>query len=1231
MMKTIFSILFFSIGIGLMAQTVTDAEYNAQPDNNPFHSGGNMGNVNTYTGKAAISIPLYTVNFGELDIPINLVYNSEGIQVDQYASEVGLGWSLSSLGEIIKEVNGSYEDNEGRDNWKAYLQTLPQNLFTSDVPDYYTINSPNISGKFFIDTTFTVREIEGLNTANIMFTRSRTADSEIFKYGIVTNRQETGTICGPHPNGLFTYFFLNNYFYSCTGPASHTNYFDTQNIKIIKDKFTYNFSEFEHIRISTETKDVAFRDSQAFPPEGVSTSEMDYHTGLKLTEIKDNNTNNTLQISYRDLARLNGLRKADKVWSKLIHRVDNGFVTNYSRINKDFDVRTSEAYIRKLPTKIKTKDVEVVFNYDNAREDKITKNIILSEIPSGPAPGTEYVGPAWNATVINPLVQEPLLRSIMIKNNLGQIVMQYNFVYGYFDSGCSDADICKRLKLLAIEKGYGENNVNKETYKFSYYEDKALPKISSLSKDVFGFKSDIVESTIKDSYGFPIRPFSYQYTETRNGINLSYFSPLKVQALNPVMTSGEFEQGIASFENIRAWTLKTITYPTQGVQSFTYEPHEFDWKGTKIKGGGLRIKEISMLDPVLNKTLTTKYSYGDGQASSLPMVAADHDIAMGSPSSVVKESVSRTYSTLVNRSKGSYVVYPTSRKTDPDGGYTEFKYSSYTEYPEVQSYKWQIGGTDVNMNMDLYLFSKNAVASKMFNYDYLRGNLLNAKIYDKLGTLLKETEYQYLTTEYPSPPITEPKFHPRSRILYYPVTSNYEANFPGPEPQYTSSVIKRNNLVSIKEKNYLSGAIVNSEKNITYTDRYNLIKTITSSGPVNSDTQINNYAFEGNNPLLNGNVNYEQIKTGTDKKNGNEEVEKTKITHATLNGLVVPNTFSTFDYAANEWNNKLSFDIYDNKGNILQVSGPQGSSVVIWGYNQTKPIARIEGATYAQVMQAFGLDPASNVSYLQLEIVKKSDLDVDDASENQLLSELATFKSNPNLKPFQVSTESYDPLIGVKTITSVSGLKTKYVYDASNRVQKILDNDGKTVKEHKYNFAAVRYYNSEKKRTFAKNCGSSGVGTVVTYVVPENTYSSTSSQAEADSKAENDVNANGQNFANNNGTCTPFSCSIVGIIANWHYGTIYIDSASPANYKIKMEYNFQSGLDWQNGNGVLVGKITGNCLSSNVRYNSTYSSGVWGITVNPNGDIYVKFIPGATSAPPANNTVILLDFFLPIN
>ncbi|MFP3596899.1 DUF5977 domain-containing protein [Chryseobacterium sp. SIMBA_029] len=1223
MMKQLLSILCVSISLSFSAQTVTDAVYDAQPDSNPFHSNViASGSVNTYVGKADISIPLYTISFGGLEIPIKLMYNADGIQVDQYASEVGLGWTLSSVGEIIKEVNGNYEDNEGRDNWKAYLRMLDQVPLVTDFPDYYTVNSPTLSGKFFIDRDFNVRELEGYNTANITFTRAQPAEQEALKYGLVVDRKRMQD-CPQPPAGPFVYYHL----FTTTGLCDQVtpgNNFDTQQVKINKDKFTYTFSELERIQIATGTQDVAFRGLAG----GKSATTMSYNTGLKLTEIKDNTTKNVLQVNYQPLVRYNENVKYDKAWDKLVHRVDNGSVTNYTRAIKQYDVTTKEVYIKKLPSKIKTDDAEIIFIYENAREDKITRNMVLSEIPLAPA--VEYVGEIWGQSIVNPFVKEPLLKSILIKNNLGQVVMQYGFVYGYFSSGCTDADVCKRLKLLAVEKGFGENNQNKETYNFAYYEDKTLPKIASLNKDVFGFKNDIVESSIKDSYGFPIQPFLYQYKETRNNINLSYYSPLKVPALNPVMTSGQFEQGVSGLDNLQAWTLKSITYPTQGVQKYIYEPHEFNWKGSIIKGGGLRIKEVQMMDPITNKTLTTKYSYGSGQASSLPMVTSDEDIALSAPNQV-KSSISRSYSTFVNKSHGSYVVYPESRKIDPDGGYTDFKFSSYTEHPEVQNYNWQISGVNVNMAMDSYLFSKSSLASKMFNYDYLRGNILNTKISDKLGNLLKESQYIYSATEYPGPTLVEPTVFPKTRILYYPIASTYDANFQGLSAQYTSSLIKRNNLITVNEKDYLAGSTVSRQRSITYTNRFNLVKTITSSGPLNNDTRINDYAFEGNDALLSGDVNFEQLNTGSVRKNENEEVAKTKLTYAATNGLVAPNAQFTYDYGTNDWVKNISFDIYDSKGNIIQITGPQGSAVVIWGYKQTQPIARIEGATYAQVMQAFGLDPSSNTSYLQLEIVNKSNLDLDENSENQLLSELATFKNNPNLKDFQISTYSYDPMIGLKNNTAVSGLKTKYVYDGSNRLERVLDIDGKTLNEYKYNYSSTRFFNSEKKGTFAKDCGGSGIGSFSVYVVPENTYSSLSSQDDADNKAQNDVNTNGQNYANNNGTCSTFSCNIIPgpTVTNWHYASININSAMPTTYKVKMEYVYQSGLDWQNG--VLVGKITGTCLSPNVRTASTYSSGVWGITVNPNGDIYVKFLPGATSGPPANNTVILLDFTLPIN
>jgi hypothetical protein len=67
------------------------------------------------------------------------------------------------------------------------------------------------------------------------------------------------------------------------------------------------------------------------------------------------------------------------------------------------------------------------------------------------------------------------------------------------------------------------------------------------------------------------------------------------------------------------------------------------------------------------------------------------------------------------------------------------------------------------------------------------------------------------------------------------------------------------------------------------------------------------------------------------------------------------------------------------------------------------------------------------------------------------------------------------------------------------------------------------YYNAAQSQTFTRNnCASGFVGGLVTYTVPANTYSATTSQADANQLATNDMNANGQNYANANGTCTQF-------------------------------------------------------------------------------------------------------------
>ncbi|WP_205886150.1 DUF5977 domain-containing protein, partial [Escherichia coli] len=65
------------------------------------------------------------------------------------------------------------------------------------------------------------------------------------------------------------------------------------------------------------------------------------------------------------------------------------------------------------------------------------------------------------------------------------------------------------------------------------------------------------------------------------------------------------------------------------------------------------------------------------------------------------------------------------------------------------------------------------------------------------------------------------------------------------------------------------------------------------------------------------------------------------------------------------------------------------------------------------------------------------------------------------------------------------------------------------------------FYNAVQSGSFTKNnCPNGGTGSTVTYTVAAGTYSSTVSQADADQKATNDVNTNGQAYANANGICT---------------------------------------------------------------------------------------------------------------
>lgn len=65
--------------------------------------------VSLHTGVPDISVPIYLIELPDLQIPISLNYHAGGIKVEEVASNVGLGWSLS-YGGVINQVKNGMND-----------------------------------------------------------------------------------------------------------------------------------------------------------------------------------------------------------------------------------------------------------------------------------------------------------------------------------------------------------------------------------------------------------------------------------------------------------------------------------------------------------------------------------------------------------------------------------------------------------------------------------------------------------------------------------------------------------------------------------------------------------------------------------------------------------------------------------------------------------------------------------------------------------------------------------------------------------------------------------------------------------------------------------------------------------------------------------------------------------------------------------------------------------------
>ncbi|SEH49462.1 hypothetical protein, partial [Chryseobacterium culicis] len=88
-------------------------------------------------------------------------------------------------------------------------------------------------------------------------------------------------------------------------------------------------------------------------------------------------------------------------------------------------------------------------------------------------------------------------------------------------------------------------------------------------------------------------------------------------------------------------------------------------------------------------------------------------------------------------------------------------------------------------------------------------------------------------------------------------------------------------------------------------------------------------------------------------------------------------------------------------------------------------------------------------------IVSASNTDASALANNDETSFLSILDSFRNSLPnYQITTYTYDPLIGVRSITPPSGIREVYLYDSANRLMEIREKSqtGNLLKEFKYNY-----------------------------------------------------------------------------------------------------------------------------------------------------------------------------------
>ncbi|WP_143569777.1 RHS repeat domain-containing protein [Tenacibaculum agarivorans] len=1060
--------------------------------------------VSHYTGLANISIPIHTISVKGIQIPISLSYHGRGVKVSETAPRTGMGWSLTYGGDISRQIRGKADDGLG--NFTYFENSSSFMVFTEseqnrDVietrhtydhsydfyPDQFSFSGGGASGKFVFDYENLQPVIQSFGDVKITYERERVgsgailgriiafqvtdSNGNIFYYGISKDRQREARDFQNSSIGQSIY--LNGNVVNDGHTPSEQN-FSSWKLMDIETPYGEVIS-YHYEKERTQRYDKSYDKHDAAPGSNPNSS-------VNLTNI--------LKIS----SKISRIDEETYQLSKITYNQGSVVFTKETNLRQDYEGHALDkiTIYDQNNKKVKAYDLNYIYTTSTDRTNvlshitqlplfsKSLKRMFLSTVEEegndgAKLPPYEFT---YNSTVLPSRfsTRQDYWGYYNGATNNGPFLRI--FEYGFYKPDRrvhienSKAGILEQIKYPTggITKFSYEHNKGQKPY---FFNEVLTPPINPTSE--VGVKIELTKKDFYDTVTGTFKSLNYTFpARTKITYKLECFHLRHVDG-DPNIPNCIFQ--VLKDGNLMEIGKEVSFSLCQGSETVSFRPSvprhpsvplglhldpnydfkliiSYDQPSPILYSSGKRIKKIEYVTE--NDTRIKEFDYTKG--------GGETGIVIGLPSyinfdknnnfnpcvnhlSSYFDQTSAFSSYQANSIGYSFVTEYNGTKTNnegkteyyftnlPDGGgdYYDFPYHPPTDN------EW-LRGKNVNTVVysndptEGYVLEKEVITNYLYGDHFYGFNFVGGALtYPDFALNPPAEYYQWKDNKRNSGKVNSRTLFKLPLFMkdgYGDITDKTTWNY---RVYYlTGGAV---NVYSTTERNYFEGKLLENETKYFYD--YNKHYQVKSSETTDSKGDVYKTVNDFSTALMNEN-RMQPVTTSTFENNIIKAKQHTVFNKT--NGVLLPSIIQT-SKGKQPLEDRAIFHSYDRNGNPVEVSKKDGTKIYyVWGYNKTQPIAKIEGYSSVNSTQLIAINAA----------ITASDNDNSTTAENTLRSKLTALRNAfPNA---YVTTFTYDPLVGVTSITDPRGETVYHEYDNFNRLKLSKNSTKEILKEHIYNY-----------------------------------------------------------------------------------------------------------------------------------------------------------------------------------